>query len=193
MGDNIRKGEEATRNLNDQIQYVLCNMRLVGLEPNKIQMAIAIAVAHMTATPGLSGSKKNHMVVVPPSKGKTRITMAIALLLLRKFTKAAKVVIVWPNEVLKNQDAEAWARVKGLFSDLGAELRLDVGLQRVREEDDKNALILVDEADKLFIDDMEEPPRKRKACIGFTATIPSGKEGKVVQNRLEKLNVKIWN
>ena len=60
-------------------------MRLVGLEPNKMQTAIAVAVAHMTGTPGLEGSKKNHMVVVPPSKGKTRITMAIALLLLRKF------------------------------------------------------------------------------------------------------------
>ena len=40
------------------------------------------------------------MVVVPPSKGKTRITMAIALLLLEKFEKAAKVAVVWPNEVL---------------------------------------------------------------------------------------------
>ena len=102
-------------------------------------------------------------------------------------------MVVWPNEVLKDQDATAWAQVKGLFSELGAELRLDVGLQRVREEPDENALILVDEADKLFIDDVEEPPRKCKACIGFTATIPSGKEGKVVQDRLEKLNVKIWS
>ena len=99
-GDSIGKGEEATRRLNEQIQYVLCNMRLVGLEPNKMQTAIAIAVAHMTCTPGLTGSKKNHMVVVPPSKGKTRITMAIALLLLKKFEKAPKVVVVWPNKVL---------------------------------------------------------------------------------------------
>ena len=99
-GDSIGKGEEAARRLEEQIQYVLCNMRLIGLEPNKMQTAIAIAVAHMTATPGLLGSKKNHMVVVPPSKGKTRITMAIALLLLQKFEKAPKVVVVWQNKVL---------------------------------------------------------------------------------------------
>ena len=102
-------------------------------------------------------------------------------------------MVVWPNEVLQDQDAAAWAKVNGLFSELGAELKLDVGLQRVREEPDENALILVDEADKLFIDDVEEPPRKCKACIGFTATIPSGEEGVVVQNRLEQLKVKIWN
>ena len=102
-------------------------------------------------------------------------------------------MVVWPNQVLQDQDAEAWTRVKGLFSDLGAELKLDVGLKRVREEPDENALVLVDEADKLFVDDAEEPPRKCKACVGFTATIPSGKEGVVVQNRLEQLKVKIWN
>ena len=76
-------------------------MRYVGLEPNKIQTAIAVAVAHMTGTQ-VQGSKLNHMVVVPPSKGKTRITMAIALLLVSKFTKASKVVVVWPNEVLQS-------------------------------------------------------------------------------------------
>ena len=42
------------------------------------------------------------MVVVPPGKGKTRITMAIALLLLRRFEKVTTVVVVWPNEFLMN-------------------------------------------------------------------------------------------
>ena len=68
-----------------------------------------------------------------------------------------------------------------------------VGMKAAEEVADKNTIVLVDEADKLFIDDMEEPPRYRRACIGFTATIPSGKEGQVVQNRLEKLNIKIWD
>ena len=31
-----------------------------------------------------------------------------------------------------------------------------------------------------------------KACIGFTATIPSGREGEIVQSRLESLNFEIW-
>ena len=83
--------------LKGQIDYVLSQMKLVGLKPNKIQTAIAIAVAHMTATPGLQGSKKNEMIVIPPAKGKTRIAMAVALLLLRKFEKASKVVVAFPN------------------------------------------------------------------------------------------------
>ena len=96
-GDSIGRKEETTKRLKEQIQYVLTNMRLVGLEPNKIQTAIAIVVAHMTATPGLQGSKKNEMIVIPPAKGKTRIAMAVALLLLRKFEKASKVVVAFPN------------------------------------------------------------------------------------------------
>ena len=31
------------------------------------------------------------------------------------------------------------------------------------------------------------------SCIGFTATIPSGKEGEVVQDRLSRLKVMIWD
>ena len=76
-------------------------MKLVGLQPNKIQTAISIAVAHMTVS-GKNDSRKNHLVVVPPGKGKTRITMATALLLLRRFEKVTNVVVVWPNEFLMN-------------------------------------------------------------------------------------------
>ena len=47
-------------------------------------------------------------------------------------------------------------------------------------EADDNAVVLVDEADKLFVDDVQKPLKRCKACIGFTATIPSGREGKVV-------------
>ena len=85
LGNMIEKTESQSKTIKAQINYVLSQMKLVGLEPNKIQTAIAIAVAHATATPGLTGSKKNHMVVVPPAKGKTRIAMAVALLLVRKF------------------------------------------------------------------------------------------------------------
>ena len=76
---------------------------------------------------------------------------------------------------------------------MGATLERVVGIKAAERISDKNTIVLVDEADKLFIDDLERPPKDRKACIGFTATIPSGKEGEVVQGRLEKLNVKIWD
>ena len=41
------------------------------------------------------------MAVIPPGKGKTYINVALALMLLDKFKRAAKVVVVWPNEELK--------------------------------------------------------------------------------------------
>ena len=68
-----------------------------------------------------------------------------------------------------------------------------MGIKAAEEVTDKNTIILVDEADKLFIDDLQGPPKVCQACIGFTATIPTGKEGEVVQDRLDKLNIKIWN
>ena len=140
-------------------------------------------------------SRKNHLVVVPPGKGKTRITMAIALLLKKRIEKVTNVVVVWPNEFLMNQDAAAWSEAQNLFSELypGAELKRAVGMKAAERISNKESIILVDEADKLLVDDAEEPPKNFKACIGFTATIPSGTEGKVVQDRLRKFRVEIWN
>ena len=70
--------------------------------------------------------------------------------------------------------------VKLLFDELRAELKLVVGIEQAMAEADDNAVVLVDEADKLFVDDVKKPVKRCKACIGFTATIPSGREGKVV-------------
>ena len=82
-----------------------------------------------------------------------------------------------------------------LFSELhpGAELKQAVGMKAAERISNKDSIILIDEADKLLIDDAEEPPKNCKACIGFTATIPSGKEGDVVQDRLKKFKIEIWN
>ena len=52
------------------------------------------------------------MAVVPPGKGKTRIAMATALALLYKFKSAARIVVVWPNDLLMNQDGEAWDKME---------------------------------------------------------------------------------
>ena len=60
------------------------------------------------------------------------------------------------------------------------------------KESKEDTIILVDEADKLFVDDGLDPPKKCKVCIGFTATIPSGDEGYFVQSRLQNLGFHIW-
>ena len=75
---------------------------------------------------------------------------------------------------------------------LGAELKLVVGIEQAMVEATDNAVVLVDEADKLFVDDVKGTLKRCKACIGFTATIPSGREGEVVQSRLENLKFEIW-
>ena len=84
---------------------------------------------------------------------------------------------MWPDEVLKNQDAKAWEEVEYLFNELGAELRRVVGMKAAKDVADKSTIVLVDEADKLYIDNREHPLKDCIACIGFTATIPTGEEG----------------
>ena len=127
------------------------------------------------------------MIVVPPAKGKTRIAMAVALLLLRKFHQASKVVVAFPNELLRDQDGEAWSKVKNLFAELDADLKLVVGIEEMVKETNRNTLLLVDEADKLFIDEVNGLPKNYKACTAFTATIPTNDESEIVQNRLTKM------
>ena len=79
--------------------------------------------------------------------------------------------------------------MKELFADLGAELKLVVGNEEMKKETNKDTILLIDEADKMFIDDMNCLPGNQKACTGFTATIPSSREGEIVRERLiEKLN-----
>ena len=59
-----------------------------------------------------------------------------------------------------------------LFAELGADLKLVVGIEEINNEANKDTLLLIDEADKLFIDDVNCLPKNYKACTGFTATIP---------------------
>ena len=79
-------------------------MSSVSLEPNKIQMAIALSAAFWTIAPGQKGTLKNQMIVVPAAKGKTRISMATALCLLKKQANTDKIVIVYPSDLLMKQD-----------------------------------------------------------------------------------------
>ena len=77
-------------------------MQSIELAPNKRQTAIALSLCSKAPMPGQSGAKKHQIAVVPPGKGKTRIAMATALALLKKYVKAVKIVVVWPNKLLLN-------------------------------------------------------------------------------------------
>ena len=67
-----------------------------------------------------------------------------------------------------------------------------VGIDAANEEATSDSITLVDEADSLFIDELNSPPSASKACFGFTATIPSG-ENDYEHERLAALGFKIWN
>ena len=52
---------------------------------------------------------------------------------------------------------------------------------------------MVDEADKIFVWDEREPPKKCKACIGLTATVPAPGGRSYIQERLKSLNFKLFS
>ena len=47
-----------------------------------------------------------------------------------------------------------------------------MGLAEASDASDNQTVLLIDEADRLLIDDLQEAPKNCRACIGFTATIP---------------------
>ena len=82
--------------------------------------------------------------------GKSRISAGVAIGLLKKYRpkdKNVKVIVVWPNELLRNQDAESWDEVEKHFEGSDAELKRVVGIEAAESETNKDAIILVDEAD----------------------------------------------
>ena len=79
-------------------------MSVIDYAPNNQQMAVALLLCHASAFPRQAGSKKNIMAVIPPGKGKTRIAIATALMLLCKFKNSSKVIMVWPNALQSQQD-----------------------------------------------------------------------------------------
>ena len=83
--------------------------------------------------------------------GKSRISAGVAIGLLDKYNaigKEVKVIVVWPNEILKNQDAKSWDEVEKHFEETDdAKLIRVVGIEAAEKETNKDSIILVDEAD----------------------------------------------
>ena len=61
--------------------------------------------------------------------------------------KEVKVIVVWPNEILMKQDANSWNEVEKHFERTGAVLKRVAGIEAAESETNKDAIILVDEAD----------------------------------------------
>ena len=132
------------------------------------------------------------MVVVPAAKGKTRIALLVALGVLMKSKKANMIVIVYLNEELKEQDEENWVLGAQKMAEHRINIERVVGLAAAKPHLSPKTVLLVDEADKIFIDQGLVPPSKCLACIGFTATIPTNGDGwSFVNSRLVSLGFKV--
>ena len=126
--------------------------------------------------------------------GKSRISAGVAIGLLDKYKakyKEIKVIVVWPHEILMRQDAKPWDEVEMHFERTGAVLIRVVGIEAAYRETNKDTIILVDEADQLFVKEKRKPPRDCKVCCGFTATIPEGESQSFIGRRLVTLGFKI--
>ena len=76
----------------------------MGWKLNNIQAAIAAYIIEAAIAPGQEDSTKKQMVEVPAGMGKSRISAGVAIGLLDKYKlkdKEDKVIVVWPNEILK--------------------------------------------------------------------------------------------
>ena len=82
-------------------------------------------------------------------------------------------MVVFASDLLKEQDESVWRHAEGLFTRSNSSLERVVGLKEASKASDSQTILLIDEADKLLIDDLQEAPKNCRACIGFTATIPN--------------------
>ena len=55
---------------------------------------------------------------------------------------------------MKEQDEEVWQKAEDLFTRSGSKLKRVVGLAEAKEASDNHTILLIDEADKLLIDDL---------------------------------------
>ena len=67
-----------------------------------------------------------------------------------------------------------------------------VGWENALNHSSPNTIYIVDEADKIFVDDAQRLPTRFKAIIAFTATVPQHEqEGEFVQRRLDSLKFNV--
>ena len=67
-----------------------------------------------------------------------------------------------------------------------------VGWENALNYSAHTTIYIVDEADKIFVDNAQRLPPRFKAIIAFTATVPQhDQEGEFVQKRLDSLNFNV--
>ena len=101
------------------------------------------------------------MMVVPAGMGKTRISLATCIGLMTR-VKANKIVVVYLNKLLMRQDEQPWNTMEKYMA-MNKEgesvqvVRVD-SWGEARKHSGTNTIYVIDEADRIFVDDVAELP-----------------------------------
>ena len=143
--------------------------RDADMQPNNNQFACAVYIAENLKS---TAKEKKIMLTMPPGEGKSRITVALLYLMLKKsFTRFT---LLFSHEAIMKADQISLQRLQKHW---GLDIRY-----KVYEKDEEiparqNDVLIMDEADYLILDKSYMPDKKFKFIVGLTATSLSNKDG----------------
>jgi hypothetical protein len=103
-----------------------------------------------------------------------------------------KVVVVFPNNLLREQDSEIYAGLKTFMESLGKQIECVLGLEEARDKCDANTLLCIEEADYELVDLCQNLPQNFKAVFAVSATDP-GEESGYEKERLQTLGFTVYD
>ena len=148
-----------------------CNARArdADVSPNNNQFACAVYIAE-TLKPNTK--EKKIMLTMPPGEGKSRITVALLYLMLKKHVTSF--TLLFSHEAIMRADQISLCRLQTHW---GMDIRYEVYEKDKEILARKNEVLIMDEADYLVLDMSYKPDSKFKYVVGLTATPLSNKDG----------------
>ena len=109
---------------------------------------------------------------MPPGEGKSRITVALLYLMLKKHVTSF--TLLFSHEAIMKADQISLRRLQTHW---GMDIRYEVYKKDKEIPARKNEVLIMDEADYLVLDMSYKPDSKFKYIVGLTATPLSNKDG----------------
>ena len=109
---------------------------------------------------------------MPPGEGKSRITVALLYLMLKKHVTSF--TLLFSHEAIMKADQISLCRLQTHW---GLDIRYEVYQKDKVIAASKNDVLIMDEADYLILDMLYKPDNRFKYIVGLTATPLSNKEG----------------
>lgn len=112
------------------------------------------------------------MLTMPPGEGKSRITVALLYLMLKKHVTSF--TLLFSHEGIMKADQISLRRLQTHW---GLDIRYEVYEKDKEITARKNEVLIMDEADYLILDLSYKPDTRFKYIVGLTATPLSNKDG----------------